>query len=67
MIKLGEKQQLEIVKKVEFGVYLAESLEEIDDRVLLPMKQVPEGKTIGDALEVFVYRDRKSTRLNSSH
>ena len=28
MIKLGEKQTLTIVKKVEFGVYLAPSKEE---------------------------------------
>lgn len=67
MIKLGEKQQLEIVKKVEFGVYLAESLEEIDDRVLLPMKQVPEGKTIGDTLEVFVYRDSQDRLIATTN
>lgn len=67
MIKLGEKQQLEIVKKVEFGVYLAESLEDIDDRVLLPMKQVPEGKTIGDALEVFVYRDSRDRLIATTN
>lgn len=59
MIKLGELQQLVIIKKVEFGVYLAPSREEVDDRVLLPMKQLPEGKDIGDSLEVFVYRDSK--------
>ncbi len=67
MIKLGEKQQLEIVKKVEFGVYLAESMEEIDDRVLLPMKQVPEGKTIGDTLEVFVYRDSQDRLIATTN
>lgn len=67
MIKLGEKQQLEIVKKVEFGVYLAESLEDIDDRVLLPMKQVPEGKTIGDTLEVFVYRDSQDRLIATTN
>ena len=27
MLNLGEKQELEIVKKVEFGVYLAENKE----------------------------------------
>ncbi len=59
MIKLGELQQLVIIKKVEFGVYLAPSKEEADDRVLLPMKQLPEGKDVGDSLEVFVYRDSK--------
>lgn len=57
MIKLGEKQDLVIVKKVEFGVYLAPSAQEKEERVLLPAKQVPEGSEVGDALEVFVYRD----------
>lgn len=59
MIRLGEIQNLVIVKKVEFGVYLAPTAEEKDDRVLLPIKQVPEGKEIGDEVTVFVYRDSK--------
>jgi len=56
MIKLGEQQELVVVKKVEFGVYLAASPEETE-RVLLPIKQVPAGCGIGDRLEVFIYRD----------
>lgn len=42
MIQLGEKQELVIVKKVEFGIYLSPSMEEGEPRVLLPRKQVPE-------------------------
>lgn len=56
MIKLGERQILKIIKKVEFGVYLAEE-EGKEERVLLPAKQVPAGTECGDELEVFVYRD----------
>ena len=41
-LRLGEKQTLVIVKKVEFGVYLA-TKEAPEDKVLLPAKQVPEG------------------------
>lgn len=59
MIRLGEKQELTIVKKVEFGVYLADSGENTEEKVLLPIKQVPEDKKVGDKLEVFVYRDSK--------
>lgn len=59
MIRLGEKQTLVIVKQVEFGVYLAVSEKEMEDRVLLPAKQVPENSEVGDELEVFVYRDSK--------
>lgn len=57
MIKLGEKQELVVVKKVEFGVYLAVSREEKENRILLPARQVPEGCSVGDTIEVFVYRD----------
>jgi len=58
MIKLGEMQELEVVKKVDFGVYLKSSDDEKgDDRILLPIKQVPENIEIGDKITVFVYRD----------
>ena len=53
MIKLGEKQKLLVVKKVEFGIYLAEKKED-ETRVLVPKKQVPENVKVGDMLEVFL-------------
>lgn len=58
MIKLGEMQELEITKKVDFGVYL-KSFDDAkgEDRVLLPLKQVPENTNIGDKVKVFVYKD----------
>lgn len=59
MIKLGEKQKLTVVKQVEFGVYLAPSMEDVQEKVLLPVKQVPENVQIGDELEVFLYKDSK--------
>ena len=61
MIVLGKRQILYVVKKVDFGVYLAEKsavgLEEPEEKVLLPKKQVPENILMGDELEVFIYRD----------
>lgn len=62
MLLLGEKQELVIVKKVEFGAYLAVSPEKSEERVLLPLKQLPKDCQIGDRLEVFLYRD-SSDRL----
>ncbi len=60
MICLGEIQQLKVVKKVEFGVYLADPEEStVDEKVLLPIKQVPEGTGIGDLIEIFAYKDSK--------
>ena len=57
MIKLGEWQNLVIVKTVDFGVYLAPSAQEKEERILLPGRQIPEGSKVGDTLKVFVYRD----------
>ena len=53
MMKLGKKQVLTVVKKVDFGVYLGGE----DEKVLLPKKQVPEGIELGDPVEVFLYKD----------
>ena len=58
MFKLGEMQELKIVKRTEHGVYLSED-KAGTERVLLPAKQVPYGADIGDELKVFIYRDSK--------
>ena len=59
MIELGKIQTLKIAREKDFGAYLADSE---GASVLLPKKQVPAGKTIGDELSVFVYKD-SSDRL----
>lgn len=64
MIRLGEKQELTVVKQVEFGIYLAEKDRE-EERILLPGKQVPQGIEIGDTLEVFVYKDSKDRIIST--
>lgn len=56
MIKLGKYQKLEISRIVEFGVYLREPGTESPE-VLLPARYVPENPMVGDAVEVFVYKD----------
>lgn len=58
MIDLGNWQELTVVKKVEFGIYLAEDAED-ETRVLLPKNQVPDGVQTGDLLRVFLYKDSK--------
>ena len=55
MFHLGEIQELQIVKLVDFGAYLAEL--DGEEKVLLPKKQLREGAKIGDRLEVFLYKD----------
>ena len=73
MIHLGEKQNLTIVKKVEFGVYLGDveaglrEYEVPEERVLLPVKQVPQGASIGDSVEVFIYRDSQDRMIATTN
>ena len=55
MLKIGEKQILRIDRQVPFGVYLTGDVP--NERVLLPRSQVPDGASIGDELEVFLYKD----------
>lgn len=66
MFKLGEKQLLTVVKKVDFGVYLAEN-QNSDTKVLLPAKQVPDGTKAGDQIEVFLYRDSKDRMIATTN
>lgn len=66
MIQLGRMQKLKIMKKVEFGVYLAPAnASGQDEKVLLPVKQVPEGTDIGSEIEVFVYKDSKDRMIST--
>ncbi len=65
-MRLGEYQTLTIIKKVEFGVYLAEH-EDDERRVLLPAKQVPEGSKCGDTIEVFLYKDSKDRLIATTN
>lgn len=62
MLELGKRQVLEIVKKTDFGIYLAES-EDSQDKVLLPKKEVSEGASCGDKMDVFLYRDSKDRMI----
>ena len=57
-MKLGEYQELYYKKKVDFGVYLAETMTD-DAQVLLPMKQVPENARMGEKIRVFLYKDSR--------
>ena len=67
MIELGKKQELTVIKRVEFGVYLGEQ-EGAEERVLLPKKQVPEGDgSRFRKLTVFVYKDSKDRLISTTH
>lgn len=54
MIEIGKIHALEIVKRVDFGLYL-DGLDA--GEILLPERYVPENAEIGDFLDVFIYLD----------
>ncbi len=53
MIQVGEYNELEVVKELDFGIYLREG----DVEILMPTKWVPKDTKIGDFLNVFIFRD----------
>lgn len=55
-IELGKFNQLEVVKEVDFGMYLDGGEE---GEILLPTRYVPENCQIGDVLNVFLYLDNE--------
>ena len=55
-IELGKYNQLEVVKEVDFGLYLDGG---DDGKILLPSRYVPEGTKVGDMLNVFIYLDNE--------
>jgi hypothetical protein len=55
MIKLGDYNTLRVVKRVDFGLYLDGG---DAGEILLPQRYVPEGLSIGQEIEVFIYLDQ---------
>jgi uncharacterized protein len=56
MIKVGEFQELEILRIVEQGAYL----EDGDRGLLLPNRFLPENAQVGELVKVFIYHDNES-------
>ncbi|HBH35628.1 MAG TPA: GntR family transcriptional regulator [Gammaproteobacteria bacterium] len=54
MVKIGKINRLQVVKSVDFGIYL--DGEEAGE-ILLPSRYLPAGCAPGEWLEVFIYRD----------
>lgn len=54
MVEPGRYNTLRVVKEVDFGLYLDGGEK---GEILLPSKYVPEGTTVDDEVEVFVYFD----------
>ena len=54
MVEIGTFNRLQVVKRVDFGVYVDG---EEYDTILLPKRYVPENCEIGDWIDVFLYFD----------
>ncbi|HTE26286.1 CvfB family protein [Flavitalea sp.] len=59
MVRIGEYNDLQVIRVVDFGVYLDDEKEGI----LLPKRFVPEGLQTGDSLRVFIYHDSEDRMI----
>jgi len=66
MIHLGKYQELETVKKTDFGLYVADPKGDKKETVLLPIREVPQGATTGDLLNLFIYKDSEDRIIATS-
>ena len=53
MLQAGSFYTLEVIKHVDFGIYLMFN----DEEILMPKRFVPDGIQEGDTIEAFVYHD----------
>jgi len=63
MTDIGRINTLNVVKELDFGIYLDGG--ELGE-ILMPTRYVPVPCTIGDALDVFIYRDSEDRLLATS-
>jgi len=54
MLKIGQMNQLQVIKQVDFGIFLDGGK---FGNILLPRRYVPASAKIGDTLDVFIYLD----------
>ncbi len=63
MAAIGLLNELEVVKEVDFGIYLDGA---DHGEILMPKRYVPEGCKVGDRLEVFIYLDSEDRIIATS-
>lgn len=63
MIQIGKYNTLEVIKELDFGIYLDGGPY---GELLLPIKYVPEGIQPGDDLEVFLYSDSEDRLITTT-
>ena len=63
MVQIGNYNELRIVKRLDFGMYLDGA--ELGE-ILLPTSQIPPNAEIDDVIEVFIYRDSEDRLIATS-
>jgi uncharacterized protein len=61
-LRVGEYNRLKIVKELDFGVYL----DGFEDEILVPRQYLPDEVTIGDFMDVFIYRDSEDRLIGTT-
>ena len=64
MIEIGKYANLEIVKEVDFGVYLDGGP---FGEILLPKSNVSDSMEVGDEIKVFIYTDSEDRIIATTH
>ncbi|MGL5244022.1 MAG: S1-like domain-containing RNA-binding protein, partial [Sarcina sp.] len=66
MIRIGEINNLKVVRKADFGVYVDRGTGKTSDDILIPNGSL-DGRevSIGDELEVFIYRDSRDRLIGT--
>ena len=62
-MNIGTIENLKISKIVDIGAYL---VDENNNKVLLPKKQIPKGANVNDKVEVFIYKDSKGRLISTT-
>lgn len=57
MIEIGKFNKLNVSKVVDFGIYLEGKYKGENTNILLPKNQLEKEYIVGEALDVFIYRD----------
>lgn len=62
-MNIGTVENLKINKIIDIGAYL---VDENNNKVLLPKKQIPKGANVDDFVEVFIYKDSKGRLISTT-
>ena len=62
-MNIGTIENLKISKIVDIGAYL---VDEENNKVLLPKKQIPKGANINDIVGVFIYKDSEGRLISTT-